>query len=77
MSFPEAIEFLADKANIELHKTAGGPSYNKSEKSKLMDACKLSAEFYHNQLTKVKSADANAARKYLSSRGIGSDIAKR
>ena len=76
MNFPEAMEFLADKANIQLKKTAG-KTYSKSEKAKLMDACKLAAEFYHAQLTKVKSAGSNAARKYLGSRNMGSDVAKR
>lgn len=76
MNFVEAMEFLADKANIQLKKTPG-PTYNKSDKSRLMDACKYAAEFYHNQLTKVKSPGSDKARKYLSSRNMGSDIAKR
>ena len=76
MNFPEAMEFLADKANIELHKTAG-KTYDKSDRAKLMDAVKIATEFYHAQLTRVKSAASNQARKYLSSRGMGSDVAKR
>ena len=76
MNFPEAMEFLADKANIQLHKT-GGKGITKGEKGRLQDACKEAANFYHAQLTRVKSAGSNAARKYLSSRGMGSDVAKR
>lgn len=76
MNFPEAMEFLADKANIQLHKT-GGKNYSKSEKGRLMEAVKLSAEFYHNQLMKVKSAGSNAARRYLGSRSMGSEVSKR
>ena len=76
MNFPEAMEFLADKANIQLKKT-GGKTFSKSEKGKLMEACKEASSFYHNQLMKVKSAGSNAARKYLGSRGMGSDVAKR
>lgn len=76
MNFPEAMEFLADKANIKLKKTAGS-TYSKSEKGRLMEACKLAAKFYHEQLTKVKSPGSDAARKYLGSRGMGSDVAKR
>ena len=76
MNFPEAMEFLADKANIQLRKT-GGKGISKGEKGRLQDACKEAADFYHAQLTRVKSAGSNSARKYLSSRGMGSDVAKR
>lgn len=76
MNFPEAMEFLADKANIQLRKT-GGKGISKGEKGRLQDACKEAADFYHAQLMKVKSAGSNSARKYLSSRGMGSDVAKR
>lgn len=76
MNFPEAIEFLAEKANIEIHRT-GGQTYSKSDRGRLMEACKLAAEFYHLQLMKVKTAASNSARKYLSSRNMGSEVAKR
>lgn len=76
MNFPEAMEFLADKANIEIKKTAG-KSFSRSEKGRLTEACKIAAQFYHDQLTKVKSAKSNAARQYLSNRNMGSMIAKK
>lgn len=76
MTFPEAMEFLADRANIELHKTSG-KTYSKSERSRLSEACEEAANFYHMQLMKAKNAGSNAARKYLSSRGMGSEVAKK
>ena len=76
MNFPEAMEFLAEKANIQLKKS-GGKTFDKSNRGKLLAACREAANFYHIQLTKAKGAGNNAARKYLSSRNMGSDVAKR
>lgn len=77
MNFVETIEFLADKAGIQLHKVAGKQQYSRSQKGKLTEACNLAAEFYHNQLMRVKSAGANNARRYLGGRNFGSEISKR
>lgn len=77
MNFVEAMEFLADKANITLKRDGSKKGFSKSQKGRLTDACNLAADFYHNQLMRVKSAGANAARKYLGSREMGSDISKR
>lgn len=76
MNFPEAMEFLADKANIQLKKTAG-KTFSRSEKGRLTEAVKLAADFYHNQLMRVKGAGSNAARRYLGSRDMGSEVSKR
>ncbi len=76
MNFPEAMEFLANKANIQIKKDSS-QQYSKSEKSKLLNVCKLAADFYHMQLTKVKNVSSDKARKYLSSRDINSDVAKK
>lgn len=77
MNFVEAMEFLADKANIELHRNGNQKTYSRSQKSRLIEACNLAVSFYHNQLMRVKSAGANSARKYLGSRNMGSDVSKR
>lgn len=77
MTFVEAMEFLADKVNIQLKKSSSRPGVSKSQKARLSDACNLAADFYHQQLMRVKSAAANSARKYLGQRNMGSDVSKR
>ena len=77
MNFPEAINFLAEKANIEIHETSNKKTYSISSKGRLMEICKLTAQFYHDQLTKVNSSSADEARKYLSSREMSIDVAKK
>lgn len=76
IEFPDAVRRLADRAHIELTETAGrGPS--QGEKARLKDVCKESAEFFHTQLMRGKSAEAAAARDYLASRAFGGEVPKR
>ena len=75
LNFPDAVRYLADKAQIDLHETgrSGMPS---SQKARLKEICKLTDEFYHEQLMRGKYQEAAAARSYLSSRDLGGSVPK-
>ena len=75
MSFPEAVQFLADKAHITLTRSGkddGGAS--NSKKARLKQVCAETADFYHFQLMRVKNAPTDAARAYLAGRNLGGAI---
>ena len=77
MSFPEAVQFLADKAHIVLThsgKDDGGAS--NSRKARLKAVCAETADFYHTQLMRVKNKETDAARAYLSGRNLGGSVPK-
>lgn len=76
VEFPDAVRSLAERAHIELQETGGrGPS--QGERARLKDVCKATQEFYHLQLMRGKSSEANAARMYLANRGFGGEVPKR
>ena len=75
VSFPDAVRMLADRAHIDIAET-GGPRTSSSRKARLRDVCKQTAVFYHEQLMRGKSSDADAARAYLAKRGFGGDVPK-
>lgn len=75
LTFPEAVSELADKAHIDIQEGQySGPT--QGQKKRLRDICNATAEYYHNQLMRVRSPGADAARAYLSGRGLGGHIAK-
>ena len=76
ISFPDAVRRLAERANIPLEET-GGNAVPQSYKARLKDICRETQEYYHLQLMRLKTPEADAARAYLSSRGLGGDIPKR
>ncbi len=69
MSFAEALEFLAQKANITLE------SYKKNDddelKSKLLEVLNLAKEYYHYLLTSHSAG--REAKKYLKNRHISAE----
>ena len=74
LTFTEAVERLADKTGIQLRREEGdvpqgprGPA-----RGRLIEAHRLAAEFYVDQLT---TPDALAARQFLGSRGFDQDAA--
>lgn len=75
MSFPDAIRYLADRANIEIVEDAGGLPTGRRER--LIAVCTETAEYYHQVLTRSPDEGAAHARAYLASRGFGSEVAKR
>ena len=76
VSFPDAVRLLAQRAHIEIQET-GGQGVSSSKKARLRDICTETAAFYHLQLMRGKSNDAQQARNYLSGRSLGGDIPKR
>ena len=76
IDFPDAVRRLADRAGIEIHET-GKAAIPRSYKTRLKEVCKETCEFYHVQLMRMRSAEADAARAYLGGRGLGGDVPKR
>ena len=77
VSFPEAVQTLADRAHIVLSRTAANnKGTSSSKKNRLKQVCAETASFYHFQLMRVKSAQSDAARSYLAGRNLGGDIPK-
>lgn len=75
MNFVEALEYLAERAHIPLQKQQqSGKNTPTSSTLTLKQLCKDAAEFYHCQLMRLTSEQAQAARDYLSSRQLGGDI---
>ncbi|MCL4555146.1 MAG: DNA primase [Actinobacteria bacterium] len=74
LEFPEAVRFLADRANITLTETDAG--FAKGPRGRILAANAAAATFYHQTLLTSADSDAAAARKYLAGRGFGIEIAK-
>lgn len=74
VSFPDAVRTLAQRAHIELSNAGRAGGVPNSQKARLMQVCKETADFYHVQLMRSQSPDAAAAREYLSGRGLGGSV---
>src|SRR6266567_3769407 len=76
LSFAEAVERLAARAGIDLRYEQGGhvPGQEQSQRRRLIEAHRAAAEYYAERLL---SADAAAARAFLSSRGFEGADAQR
>ena len=72
VDFPDAVRRLADRAHIEIHES--GSSTPRGYKERLRGVCRETRDFYHTQLMRLKSPDADAARAYLAGRGLGGAI---
>jgi len=72
LSFREAIEYLAEKANIELPKynSESSDQYKKTQwlKSQIVRANTVAAQLYHNQLK--SSQNESVVTTYIKSRGL-------
>ncbi len=75
LTFPEAVRKLAEAAHIDIA-TGDDNGMPHSARSRLKDICAKTAEFYHLQLMRSRTKDAQAARDYLSSRDLGGSIPK-
>jgi DNA primase len=74
LEFREALQFLADRAGIELHDDAeSGP--RRKERAELLETMANAVSWYHERL--LNSPDARPAREYLRSRGIDGELARR
>jgi DNA primase len=74
VDFPDAVRLLAQRANIQLAEEASSPQ--KGRKARLLAVAAASADFFHQQLMRVKSPKADAARAYLAARGLGGEVAR-
>ena len=78
MDFKDLIVELADKFGLELPKTHKSDGTSAKEiKEQMLTATMVAAEFYHDLLLREKDANAEVALKYLTKRGIGTDIIKK
>ncbi|WP_329037075.1 DNA primase [Streptomyces sp. NBC_00178] len=74
LTFSETVERLAAKAGITLRYEEGGynPSHQRGERIRLVEAHKIAADFYREQLN---GAEAEIGRKFLAERGFDQDAA--
>jgi DNA primase len=72
VEFPDAIRMLADRAGIDLDESGG--SMPRGRRTRLLEVCEQTAAFYHHQLMRVSTPEAQAARDYLASRDLGGAI---
>ncbi|MEU3555764.1 DNA primase [Streptomyces fragilis] len=70
LTFSEAVERLAAQAGITLRYEEGGynPSHQRGERIRLIEAHKIAAQFYAEQL--ATSAEADTGRAFLAERGF-------
>ncbi|MER5209442.1 DNA primase [Streptomyces sp. NPDC002838] len=70
LSFSEAVERLAGQAGITLRYEEGGynPAHQRGERIRLVEAHKIAAEWYMEQL--AGSPEADTGRKFLAERGF-------
>jgi DNA primase len=73
VGFVDALRFLARRANIEI-KENPSEAKSSSKRARLRDICREAAQFYHTILMREKSPEAENARHYLASRGLGGSI---
>ncbi len=72
MSFPESVEYLANRASIALPEESSYKNQNKSNKNSLLKLNLLAGSFFKNELLKLK--DDHPAKAYLQSRGLTQEI---
>ncbi|MBA2725440.1 MAG: DNA primase [Actinobacteria bacterium] len=77
LPFPEAVEWLARKSGFELRYEEMRPGEARSfgVKVRLLEVCNEAAAFFHHRL--MSDDAAIDARRYLSSRGFGKEVAGR
>jgi DNA primase len=77
LPFPEAVEWLARKTGFQLRYEEMRPGEQRAVgvKARLIEANRIAADFFHDQL--MTSSDADLARRYLSGRGFGKEVAGR
>lgn len=72
LSFTEAVEYLAQKANITLHYEEGSRGPREfGRRQRLIDAHQIAEEFYRQ---KLNSPEAQIAREFLAKRGFGREV---
>ncbi len=77
IEFKDLIIELADRFGFEVPKSHSKSSGTKELKEQMLAATMVAAEFYNDLLLRNKDANAEIATKYLTKRGIGTDIIKK
>ena len=77
IEFKDLIIELADKYGFEVPKSHKKGSGTKELKEQMLTATMVAAEFYNDLLLRNKDTNAEIATKYLTKRGIGTDIIKK
>ena len=72
--FIGSVEYLANRAGIQLTEASPGRSKERARRKKLVEAMNSAVEWYHQRL--LTSPDARPARAYLRDRGLAGDIAR-
>jgi len=72
--FVGAVEWLANKFNVQLRYTDAGTGEDRKRKTKLHEAVGKAASWYHDRL--LTGEDARQARGYLRQRGYDGDIVR-
>ncbi len=72
--FIGSVEFLANRAGIQLTEASPGRSKERARRKQLVEAMNTAVEWYHERL--LKAPDARQARDYLRDRGLAGDIAR-
>jgi DNA primase len=74
LSFPEAVERLAQEAGVPMPKAGPRDERAEDERARLLAIVAASAQFFEEQLA---GRDGEEARKYLNKRGLGRDTIAR
>ncbi len=72
--FIGSVEFLANRAGIQLTEASPGRSKERARRKQLVEAMNTAVEWYHQRL--LEAPDARPARDYLRDRGLAGDIAR-
>ena len=73
LNFLEALKKLAERARIPLPEETESSRADTGKREKMLEACKLTAEFYQRQL---ETPEGKAGRDYLLKRGLTEEIIK-
>ncbi len=74
LDFVGAVEWLANKSNVQLRYTDAGSGEDRKRKTKLHEAVGKAASWYHDRL--LTGEDAGQARGYLRQRGYTGEIVR-
>lgn len=72
--FLGAVEYLANRAGIQLTETSTGQTKERARRKQLIVAMNQAVDWYHERL--LNGPDGRAARDYLRSRGLAGDVAR-
>jgi DNA primase len=75
LDFVEAVERLAQRANVQLRYDDRAVARDRSRRTRLVEAVLGAVDFYHRRL--LEAPDGGTARKYLRHRGFDGDAARR